>query len=86
MRHCGERNHEPEIPPDTRNCHSEGISTSRGDTPSDENVAQTSCLQLVRLQAGSLRYLIFVVNLVCFIEAHMRYWARLTALTTVPSE
>ena len=33
----------------------------RGGTRNDENVAQTSCLLLARLQAGSLRYLIFVV-------------------------
>ncbi len=33
----------------------------RGSTQSDENVAQTSCLPLARLQAGSLRYLIFGV-------------------------
>jgi hypothetical protein len=42
----------------TEICHSEGMSRQR-DTHDDENVAQTSCLQLLLVQAGSPMSLTF---------------------------
>ena len=50
----------------------------------DENVAQTSCLQLQHAQAGSLRYVIFVAPFLA-LESTL-IWALCQMHKRIPSE